>query len=153
MTREQQLEVALIEVMTWISNWTPNFVLDDEWPQTEAKVTAVLPNKHHGRITMQKSPNVIEEILIDNDDVTVTRVTIPQGATQHPDQPRDKRVIVAVTPVHIERQVKQADPAARIQPEVSHRVAGDAVFHDASHHSITNLGDEDHVSVIVELKH
>ena len=37
-TREKRLEEALNEVMSWIDNWTPDFVYDAEWPDTEQKV-------------------------------------------------------------------------------------------------------------------
>lgn len=44
MNREQQLEEALIDVMTWIENWSPDFVYDAEWPDTHALVqTALAP--------------------------------------------------------------------------------------------------------------
>jgi hypothetical protein len=33
---------ALAEVMEWIDNWSPNFVMDDEWPDTQDKIEAVL---------------------------------------------------------------------------------------------------------------
>jgi hypothetical protein len=36
------LAAALRDVMEWIGNWSPNFVYDEEWPKTEAKVRAVL---------------------------------------------------------------------------------------------------------------
>jgi hypothetical protein len=37
-----ELHAALTEVMQWISNWSPPFVEDDEWPATAAKVKAAL---------------------------------------------------------------------------------------------------------------
>lgn len=40
--RIDALESALKEVMGWIKNWSPNFADDDEWPDTEARVTAAL---------------------------------------------------------------------------------------------------------------
>ena len=42
MTRELQLEEALTEVMTWVENWSPNFVDDVEWPDTYAQVQEAL---------------------------------------------------------------------------------------------------------------
>jgi len=33
---------ALKEVMDWIDNWDPNFIDDDEWPETKARVDAAL---------------------------------------------------------------------------------------------------------------
>ena len=41
-TGVEQMREALIEVMIWIKNWDPNFVEDDEWPDTEAKIDAAL---------------------------------------------------------------------------------------------------------------
>lgn len=41
-TREQLLEEALIDVMTWIDNWGPDFVYDAEWPETLELVNAAL---------------------------------------------------------------------------------------------------------------
>ncbi len=38
----QQTQAALKEVMTWIDNWSPRFVYDDEWAETKEKVNAVL---------------------------------------------------------------------------------------------------------------
>jgi hypothetical protein len=39
---EQLLREALIEVRDWIKNWDPNFIYDDEWPATAAKIEAAL---------------------------------------------------------------------------------------------------------------
>jgi len=39
---ERQLHDALTEVMDWIENWSPNFTEDDDWPDTEQKVTDAL---------------------------------------------------------------------------------------------------------------
>jgi hypothetical protein len=36
------LFLALTQVMTWISNWSPPFVYDDEWPETEKMVKRAL---------------------------------------------------------------------------------------------------------------
>ncbi len=33
---------ALKEVMAWIKNWDPDFVEDDEWDDTKARVDKVL---------------------------------------------------------------------------------------------------------------
>jgi hypothetical protein len=112
------------------------------------------PTFSHG--TAQKSPAVQEKVLIDNDDVKVTRVVIPKGATQIPDQPRCKRVIVWVTPTHTERHAKMTTSTANMpedKGEVMTRPAGEALFRTASKHSITNLGNQTQISVIVELKH
>lgn len=45
MTREEELEAALREVMAWINNWDPAFVMDDEWPETKARVDAALARR------------------------------------------------------------------------------------------------------------
>lgn len=36
----EALREALTEVMQWIAGWDPNFIYDDEWPATSAKVPA-----------------------------------------------------------------------------------------------------------------
>ena len=33
---------ALVEVRQWIDNWTPDFVQDDEWPDTAARIDAAI---------------------------------------------------------------------------------------------------------------
>jgi hypothetical protein len=33
---------AIREILLWIDNWSPNFELDDDWPETRAKVEAAL---------------------------------------------------------------------------------------------------------------
>lgn len=104
----------------------------------------------------QKSPTVSETILVENDDVRVTRVVIPKGATQIPDQLRCKRVIVYITPTHTERHAKAETGTlnkSEDKGEIIHRPAGSAIFRTASKHSITNVSDHRQVSVIVELKH
>ena len=40
--REQLLHDALSELMEWISNWHPNFIYDEEWPETEKRVMKLL---------------------------------------------------------------------------------------------------------------
>lgn len=40
--RERALQDALEEVMSWISNWDPNFSYDEEWTDTKARVEAAL---------------------------------------------------------------------------------------------------------------
>ena len=104
-----------------------------------------------------RSKTVQEKVLIDNNDVKVTRVIIPPGATQVPNETRSKRVIVWLTPNHTERHAKKEDSSNENKPEdkgeeLSHQ-AGDAVFRMPSKHSITNRGKEDEVSLIIELKH
>ena len=37
-----KLRAALEEVMTWINNWDPEFCDDDEWDDTQRKVSAAL---------------------------------------------------------------------------------------------------------------
>lgn len=39
---EQKVREVLAEVWGWITNWDPNFIHDDEWPATAAKVQTVL---------------------------------------------------------------------------------------------------------------
>jgi hypothetical protein len=100
---------------------------------------------------------VQKTVLLDNADVTVTRVTIPPGATQVPEQTRHKRVIVWLTPVRTERHAKKEDDSNDNHPddqgEVLEHAAGEVGFRTSSKHSITNLSDDDHVSLIIELKH
>jgi hypothetical protein len=33
---------ALKEVMVWVDNWDPNFVYDDDWPDTDTRVSTAL---------------------------------------------------------------------------------------------------------------
>lgn len=40
--RERDLDVALTEVMGWISGWSPNFEEDEEWPATKEKAEKAL---------------------------------------------------------------------------------------------------------------
>lgn len=40
--REAGMREALTDVMTWIGNWAPNFIYDEEWDATEHKVNAAL---------------------------------------------------------------------------------------------------------------
>ena len=42
-----ELRALLKEVMGWIDNWDPNFIDDDEWPETKAKIKAAV-NKARG---------------------------------------------------------------------------------------------------------
>jgi hypothetical protein len=37
-----ELIAALTEVSLWISNWSPNFEQDDEWPETAARMKAAI---------------------------------------------------------------------------------------------------------------
>ncbi|WP_091891114.1 hypothetical protein [Methylobacterium sp. yr596] len=39
---ERQLRASLTEVREWISNWSPNFTQDEEWPETKARMDAAL---------------------------------------------------------------------------------------------------------------
>lgn len=39
------LREALVEVMSWITNWSPDFIENDEWKATDKKVSAVLPKE------------------------------------------------------------------------------------------------------------
>lgn len=41
---EKELREALVEVMEWIKGWDPNFIYDEAWPATEAKVQKALTN-------------------------------------------------------------------------------------------------------------
>ncbi len=41
--RDELLE-ALEKVMSWISNWSPDFTMDDEWDVDEAKAKAAIAN-------------------------------------------------------------------------------------------------------------
>jgi hypothetical protein len=105
---------------------------------------------------MQQPIGVNAEILLENKDVKVTRVTIAPGATWVPDSPRLKRVIIWITGNHAERHALSLDSNRRLpedQGETVDRDAGDAMFRTGSNHSITNRGSKSQVSVIVELKH
>ena len=37
-----ELREALIEVKEWIDNWNPNFIYDDEWDDTEIKISVAI---------------------------------------------------------------------------------------------------------------
>ncbi len=37
-----RLREALRELYSWVQNWDPNFIHDEEWPDTRKKVEAVL---------------------------------------------------------------------------------------------------------------
>lgn len=41
-TRAAEAERLLSEVMQWIENWDPNFIYDDEWPETQNAIRAFL---------------------------------------------------------------------------------------------------------------
>lgn len=38
----KELRETLLEVSEWIKGWDPNFIYDDEWPQTQARIDKVL---------------------------------------------------------------------------------------------------------------
>tara|TARA_R110000764_G_scaffold233159_2_gene325908 strand:+ start:2689 stop:3168 length:480 start_codon:yes stop_codon:yes gene_type:complete len=38
----EELRKVLVEVMSWISNWSPRFAEEDEWDETKAKFDAAL---------------------------------------------------------------------------------------------------------------
>ncbi len=40
--KNKALREALSETVEWIKNWNPDFVEDDEWPETYAKIEAAL---------------------------------------------------------------------------------------------------------------
>jgi len=40
--KNEELEIALINVMLWIKNWEPEFVNDGEWHDTEERVKSIL---------------------------------------------------------------------------------------------------------------
>jgi hypothetical protein len=44
-TREELLEQALVDVMAWIDNWSPDFVYDAEWPETLELINAALDDR------------------------------------------------------------------------------------------------------------
>lgn len=41
---EAELAEALADVMSWISNWTPDFIYDAAWPDMREKVTLAVSN-------------------------------------------------------------------------------------------------------------
>lgn len=43
------LAEALEEVMEWVNNWSPDFIGDQEWPETEAKIDAALSQARGGK--------------------------------------------------------------------------------------------------------
>jgi hypothetical protein len=48
-SHEAEIVAALKEVMAWIDNWSPDFIQDDEWPETFDKVErALLAVKQNG---------------------------------------------------------------------------------------------------------
>ncbi len=42
MTEKEELRKALIEVMTWIKNWDPNFLDDDNWQEVAESIYTLL---------------------------------------------------------------------------------------------------------------
>jgi len=46
-SRERVKEV-LRELYSWVKNWDPNFIYDDEWPNTRAKVDRILSEGSEG---------------------------------------------------------------------------------------------------------
>jgi hypothetical protein len=96
------------------------------------------------------SSNIKEEILIDNDEVTVTKVTVPAGEVHNEPKTRSKRVIISLTDHHNHRH-EEDHLGVKVTEDV-HRLFGDAVFRDASTHKIANISTQEQVSIIVELK-
>ena len=43
--RADEAEGLLRVVMQWIENWDPNFIYDDDWPETQAIIRAFLEAK------------------------------------------------------------------------------------------------------------
>lgn len=39
---EDPMREALAELFSWVQNWDPNFIHDEEWPDTRSKVEAAL---------------------------------------------------------------------------------------------------------------
>ncbi len=45
-----ELVAALKLVMTWIDNWSPDFIADEEWPEDEARISAALTKAEAPRV-------------------------------------------------------------------------------------------------------
>lgn len=92
-----------------------------------------------------------ETVVIDNDDVRVTRVEIPAGAVHIPSQIRMKRVIVWLTPGNDQKVLKETGVAGQ---ENLTRQFGQVGFRAASNGTaIESKNDHTTVSLIIELKH
>ena len=46
--REKRLEEALRDLWSWVTNWSPNFVDDDEFPDTRERVEDALAATDEG---------------------------------------------------------------------------------------------------------
>lgn len=88
------------------------------------------------------------EVLIDNDRVRVTRVTLPAGEVITAEDGRLDRVVIAVTGHRAVR--REPHDSGELRTVV--REPGDAVWRPASRHSVANATEDDQVVVIVELK-
>ncbi len=88
-----------------------------------------------------------EEVLIDNDKMKVTKVTIPAGSKHTPTEQRSDRVILNYSESHIKRHSGNGHTIHQREP-------GSAIYRDAndSDHTIENLSLEDHISFIIERK-
>lgn len=52
-----ELAEALNSVATWIDGWDPNFIHDDEWPETDEQIQAVLVRY---RAAKEAEPDLVE---------------------------------------------------------------------------------------------
>ena len=44
----ERVKEVLRELYSWVKNWDPNFIYDDEWPNTRAKVDRILSEGSEG---------------------------------------------------------------------------------------------------------
>jgi hypothetical protein len=85
-----------------------------------------------------------ETITFENDRIRVCHVT-HKAQEQHPPVSRNDRLIIYLRDGHITR-------VENGKPETFQHRAGHVVWRNASQHQITNLKDEDHDVIMVELK-
>jgi len=91
------------------------------------------------------STGTIEEVMYEDDGITVTRITIPPGSIHRPDQAQSRRLIIAVSGSEHIRHLEA-------QPETIKRTPGDVVHRKGPATIIHNKSSEPHVSVVVKFK-